>query len=43
MVLNNDLELSKYSDLFYIEDIQIEFVIGMIYHNSDFLISWGKK
>ena len=43
MVLNNDLELSKYSDLFYIEDIQIEFVIGMIYHNSDFLISWGKN
>ena len=23
MVLNNDLELSKYSDLFYLEDIQI--------------------
>ena len=43
MVLNNDLELSKYSDLFYLEDIQIEFVIGMTYHNNEFLISWGKN
>ena len=26
-----------------IEDIQIEFVIGMTYNNNEFLLSWGKN